>query len=295
VVTPPLLLLAAAVATAACSGKPRPDGAGSAGVGDSSGSSVAGSGTAGSAVATGSAGSAGAAGSAAGQAGSGSKLGDVQIRVEWADVPSDARASPGRTPCNTPRSPSVTPTPTWGIPDAIVLVEGARVDSTEAHIVLADCALSPRVAAGESLVIESAADRPASVALTKRADLSRPQSLAVAAVAAGPAPRLLRLPIAGHAVAVSLDPGGVYELATTDKDPETAWLAVPPAGAAAAVTDTSGQAVLRGLSPGPHAVTAWLPPRAGQAGHLARGTVTVAPGDLTELTVALSPASPPAP
>jgi hypothetical protein len=277
-----LLLLVAAAATA-CSGKPRPDGAGSSGPPGSgaSGGSSGSADSAGSAAA-----SAGSAGSAASTA---SKLGEVQLHVEWPDVPAAARSSPGRTPCNTPHAASVAPTPTWGIPDAIVIVDGAPAAAAESHVVLADCALSPRAAVGASLVVESAADRPASVTLSKRGELSKPESIAPGAAA----PRLLRLPIAGHAVSISLDPGGVYELATADKDPETAWLASPPSGATAVVTDASGQAVLRDLSPGPHAVTAWLPPRAGQPARLARGTVTVAPGQLAELTLQLAPIAPP--
>lgn len=279
-VTRALLLLAAA-----CSSKAHPDGVGSSGAGSAI---VAGSGSAGSGLAGSGSASSGSAGSSRP---AGPTHGEIQIRVEWADVPMAARASPGRTPCNTPRATPVSPTPTWGIPDAIVIVDGARADSAESRVVLADCALSPRAAVGSSLVIESAADRPASVALSKRGELSKPES-----VARGPAagaPRLLRLPIAGHAVSVSLDPGALYELATADKDPETAWLAAPPSGAAAAVTDTSGQAMLRDVPPGPHAVTAWLPPRAGQPARLARGTVTAAPGQLAELTLQLAPIAPP--
>jgi hypothetical protein len=269
----PLLLFAAALA--ACSGKARTDGAGSAHPAGSAGATDA-------AGAAGSAGSAGAAGSAAAPA----PTGDIQIRVEWADVPAVARASPGRTPCNTPRSPSVAPTATWGIPDAIVLVEGARSDSAEARIVLADCALSPRIAIGSSLLIESAVDRPATVTLAKRAELSKPEAVSAPT---GAARRTLRLPIAGHAVAVPLDAGGAYELATADKAPETAWLIAPHAGVTAAVTDASGQVVLRGVAPGAHAVTAWLPPRAGQPARIARGTITAVADTLAELTLQLAP------
>jgi hypothetical protein len=167
-----------------------------------------------------------------------------------------------------------------------VVVEGARSDSAEARVVLADCALSPRAAAaGSSLVVESAADRPASVLLAKRADLAKLEALAPSAT-----PRTLRLPIAGHAVAVSLEPGGVYELATGPKDPETSWIIA--AATAAAVTDASGHALLRGIPAGPHAITAWLPPRAGQPARIARGTVTAVAGELAELTLTLQPASP---
>jgi len=275
---PPLLALPAA----ACSSKVRTDGSGS--------SSLAGSsGAAGSGSSAGSAGS-GSAGSSATSSGASSGPGEVHIHVEWADVPVAARASPGRTPCNTPRSPSVAPTTTWGIPDAIVIVDGARVDAAEPRVVLAECALSPRVAVGSSLIVESAADRPASVTLAKRAELPKLESAASGAAAA---PRVLRLPIAGHAVAISLDAGGIYELATADKDPETAWIVSPRPGAAVAVTDASGQAVLHDIPAGAHAVTAWLPPRAGQPARLARGTITVTAGTLAELAVQLAPISSP--
>src|SRR5262245_51125293 len=73
-------------------------------------------------------------------------VGDVQVRVEWKNVPLAARSSPGRTPCDTPRAPTVTPTTTWGVPGAAVLVEGVTKDLGEARIVLAGCALAPRVA-----------------------------------------------------------------------------------------------------------------------------------------------------
>jgi hypothetical protein len=177
-----------------------------------------------------------------------------------------------------------------------VLVEGARADSAETRIVLADCTLTPRVAVGTSLVIESGTERSASVSLSKRGELSKLESTRAASTGTAPAgaaptgsaSRVLRLPIAGHSVSVALDAGAVYQLATTDKDPETAWLAAPSAGAAAAVTDAAGQVVLRGVSIGSHAVTAWLPPRAGQPARLARGAVTVAPGELAELTLQLA-------
>ena len=278
---------AAVVAVPACSSKARVvedarsagSGAGGAAGSGSSGSSGAGS--------SGAAGPAASGGSGAGAVPSVPRLGDVQIRVEWANVPAAARASPGRTPCNTPRAPSVAPTPTWGVPDAVVILDGARAAAGEARVVLADCALLPRVAIGASLVVESATERPASVRLAKRADLTKLDAVPAAAAAGSAAPRTLRLPIAGHAVAVSLEAGGVYELATTAKDPETSWI-VAAVLSAAAVTDAAGQAVLRAVSPGPHAVTAWLPPRAGQPARLARGTVTAVAGEVTELTLQLA-------
>lgn len=211
------------------------------------------------------------------------KLGAAQIRVEWRDVPLAARASPGRTSCGTPRAPAVAPTATWGIPGAILLVENAPTATAEARVVFADCAFAPRAAAGSTLLLESAVDRPTTATLAKRAALA-----SLDALAAG-TPRSLRLPIAGHTVSVALEPGAVYELAAPGADRETAWLVAPPAGTAAAITDDAGEATLRELAPGPHAVTAWLPPRAGQPARLARGTVTVVAGDVAALTLSLAP------
>src|SRR5262249_37046318 len=97
--------------------------------------------------------------------------GDVQIRVEWHDVPTAARTSPGRTTCGTPRHPAVAPTATWGVPDAIVAIEvdhGRAMSAPDARVVLEHCALSPRVlVAGPSLAIASAADAPAKLQLAR--------------------------------------------------------------------------------------------------------------------------------
>jgi len=211
--------------------------------------------------------------------------GDLQIRVEWRDVPVAARSSPGRTPCGTPRAPSVAPTTTWGIPDALVVVDGAPASPTAlarpaVRVTLADCALTPRLAAGSALAITSAADRPARLALRKRGAIDQ---LAVRLTAGDPVPVLL--PIAGHTVTAALDPGAIYSLETDGPDPELAFIAALPA----AVTDASGHAVVRDLAPGPHAVAAWLPPRAGQPARSGRGTATIVGGELAELTITLAP------
>ena len=214
-------------------------------------------------------------------AGSGSagSSGEVAIRIEWKNVPSAMRASPGRTPCNTPRAAAVAPTTTWGVPDVLVLVEGAPPVAHEARITLADCALSPRLAIGTSFVLESAVDRPAKLALSRRGEASK-----LPAVAAGEA-RTILMPIAGHAVTLPLDPDGVYQLGTDGKDPELAWLVV----ASGAITDASGLATIRNVPLGAHAVTAWLPPRGGQPARKATGKVTVVANDLAELTLELVP------
>ena len=204
--------------------------------------------------------------------------GEVQVRVEWKDVPTALRASPGRTPCNTPRPAAIAPTTTWGVPDVFVVVEGAPKppgQPAESRVTLADCALAPRVAVGSALVVDSTLERPAKLAITRRGELAKLDALADGT------PRPIQLPIAGHAVAIALDANGVYQLALGD---ETAWIVAGPA----AITDASGVATLRNVGAGAHAVTAWLPPRSGQPARVARGTITVVANELAELTLDLA-------
>jgi hypothetical protein len=204
--------------------------------------------------------------------------GDLQVRVEWPDVPVAARSSPGRTPCGTPRTPSVAPTTTWGIPDALVVVEGAprAAAPPTARVTLADCALTPRITAGAALAITGAVDRPARLVLRNRGTLDH-------LTAGEPVP--VQLPIAGHTVLAALAAGAIYSLETDAPDPEVAFIAAVPGQ----VTDAAGHALVRDLPAGAHAVTAWLPPRAGQPARIGRGTATVTGGELTELTITLAP------
>lgn len=204
-----------------------------------------------------------------------SATGDLQVRVEWKDVPIAMRASPGRTACNTPRAPVVAPTTTWGIPDVIVVIEGVRIPPRDPRVVLAECALEPRALAGGDVVVASATDRPARVTLAKRG------TLADLAKLAAPAPRTILLPIAGHAVKLPLETDAIYELAA---DGETAWIVT---AANAGVTDAHGQLVLRDIAVGKYAITAWLPPRAGGPAKRATGTATVTADDLAELVLEL--------
>jgi len=203
------------------------------------------------------------------------KPGDLQVRVEWRDVPVPMRASPGRTACNTPRAPAVAPTTTWGIPEVVVFVDGATIASTSTRIVLADCALAPRLVAATSIVVESAVDRPAKLTFAKRGELATLDKLDKGS------PRPIQLPIAGHAVALPLDANGIYELAA---DAETAWIVASPS---AGVTEPNGALLVKDLAPGTYLVTAWLPPRAGAAAKIARGSATVVAGDLADITLEL--------
>lgn len=205
--------------------------------------------------------------------------GDVHVRVEWTAVPPAARSSPGKTGCGTPRAPAVAPTTTWGIPEVVVLVDGAPGVLGETRVRLADCALSPRIAIGSTLVVESASDKPAKLVLSHRA---RASDLRVEIKSSIPA-RTIQLPIAGHAVTASLVDGAVFELTSDKGDP--AWIVA----AQAAVTDPSGVVIVRDVPPGVHAVRAWLPPRGNQPARHAVGQVTVVDGDLAELTLQLVP------
>jgi hypothetical protein len=246
---------------AACSGKPRPEEATHAPAHDDT-------------AAPGDAGRAGDALAAR------PATGDLQIRVEWPDVPVAARTSPGRTPCHTPRAPSVAPTTTWGVPDALVVVDGAVPLLASARITLEDCTLTPRIAVGSALAITSAVDRPAKLVLRKRGTIATLGHLADG----DPIPVLL--PIAGHTVTTALDTGAIYSLETDAADPEVAFIAAVPSGY---VTEASGQVIAQDLAVGAHAITAWLPPRAGQPARTGHGTATVTAGELTELTVTLAP------
>ena len=201
--------------------------------------------------------------------------GDLQVRVEWKDVPIPMRASPGKTACKTPRLPVVAPTTTWGIPDVLVVVDGATVPSVASRIVLADCVLAPRIVASSTPTVESAVDRPVRLAFTKRGELAALDKLDKGK------PRPVQLPIIGHTVSLPVDANGVYELALDD---ESAWIV---ASASAGVTEANGALLVKDLAPGTYAVSAWLPPRAGGQAKLVKGTATVIAGDLAELTLSL--------
>jgi len=262
------------VGLVACSSKPRPEDAVRGGRDAPAGSAVSDASAPGSAAAP----PADAAGrDALPGAPVGGATGDLQIRVEWANVPVAARSSPGRTPCNTPRAPSVAPTTTWGIPDALVVINGAAPPATIAHITLADCTLSPRVAIGASLAVTSAVERPAKLVLRKRGTLDQ--------LVAGD-PISVMLPIAGHTVTAAIDAGAIYSLETDAAEPEIAFIASVSNGY---VTEANGQVIAYHLIPGVHTATAWLPPRAGQPARVGHGTARVVAGDLTALTIRLGP------
>jgi hypothetical protein len=210
--------------------------------------------------------------------------GDVQIRVEWKDVPVEARASAGRTACGTAKAASVAPTTTWGIPDVVVMVDanhGKAMPSAErTRVVLEHCALAPRVAIVESpLIVASAMDAPSKLTFAKLA-VARPL---VAPTAPAPPGTSIQLPIAGHEAALALDPDSIAEL-RSDDDSAIAVVAPTPYFA---ITEANGQVVLRDVPIGTFEIAAWLPARAGQPARAARGKVTVTSGALAEVTLTL--------
>ena len=89
------------------------------------------------------------------------------------------------------------------------------------------------------------------------------------------------MPIAGHEVEVALDAGAIYRIAAGD---ESAWI-VATDHPFVVVTESTGTVLLRDVPAGTHAVTAWLPPRAGQPARTAHGTVTLAAGGFAEVTL----------
>ena len=206
--------------------------------------------------------------------------GDLQIRVEWKNVPAAMRNSPVPTPCSTPRAPALAPTTTWGVPDAFVIVEGGS-PPLEARVVLADCALHPRVVAGSVLVVESAVDHPARLTLVRHGAIG---DLAAGALHSGER-RVIQLPIAGHAVSIALEANAVYQLATDGADPETAWIV----SGSSYATDATGQVVVKGLPVGARRVAAWLPARGNLTVRFATGTSAIVANELAELTIDLAP------
>jgi hypothetical protein len=229
--------------------------------------------------------------------------GDVQIRVEWKDVPVEARASAGRTACGTAKQAAVAPTTTWGIPDVVVMIDAnhgkamlgsgpgtgsgpgsgsgsiTRGDSGQ-RIVLEHCALSPRVAIVESpMIVASAMDAPTKLTVSK---LGAARPLAIPTVAA-PTATSVQLPIAGHEAALALDADSLTEL-RADDDSAIAVVAPTPYYA---ITETNGQVVLRDVPVGTFEIAAWLPARAGQAARAAKGKITVTAGALAEVTLTL--------
>ncbi len=206
--------------------------------------------------------------------------GEVRIRVEWKDVPVDARRSPGRTSCGTPRPAAVEPTTLWGIPDVFVALDAeATQGHAPARIVVDPCGLAPRAAiTSGTFTVASAVETPTKV------DVQGAGKLPLGGAVANDKSRPVYLPIAGHAVEVPVEGGAIVRVIAGSED---AWV-VATENPFIAVTESSGNVLLRDVPAGTHAITAWLPPRSGQPARLGRGEVTVTAGALAEVTVDIS-------
>ncbi len=217
-------------------------------------------------------------------------MGDVQVRVEWKDTPVAARASVGRTTCNTAKVAAVAPTTTWGIPDVIVMIDvdhGKAFSPIEqARIVIARCELAPHVLVlppKTPVILASATDLPQRLGYAKRGP-ARPLAIPPEQVAKAAAiDKPILLPVVGHEVALTLDPNAITAI---QADEDLAIVVTPPQPYYA-ITEANGQVVLRDVPIGTFAVMALLPTRGGQAARVAHGTVTVAAGGLADVTLSL--------
>jgi hypothetical protein len=215
--------------------------------------------------------------------------GDAQLRVEWKDPPLEARASGGRTKCNTAKGPAVAPTTTWGIPDVIVMIEVDHGKDFAAagppRIVIAKCELAPHVlvvAPKVPLIVASGSAQPQQLDYSTL-EPAHPLALPPEQVAKAALAKPLLLPIIGHEVALTLDPGAIVAL----RAEEDLAIVVTPTQPYYAVTEANGQAVLRDVPVGTFVVRALLPARGGQLARIAHGTVTVVAGGLAEVTLSL--------
>lgn len=208
------------------------------------------------------------------------KTGDVQIRVEWKDVPQALRVSPGATPCGRPAPAPLAPTTTWGIPDAFVSIEvdhGKPLPALRPRLVLEDCLLAPRVAiAGDMLVLASATEQPTALQLAEVGKLPLGSALQPGT------PRTLHLPVVGHEVETALGRGNLYTVTFGTSEVATIVAASTPY---VAITESTGQVVIRDVPIGAHPVRVWLPRRGALEPRLATATVTVTAGALAEVTV----------
>ena len=215
--------------------------------------------------------------------------GDAQLRVEWKDTPTAARASAGRTKCNTAKVPAVAPTTTWGIPDVLVMIDvdhgKAFAPIEQARIVIARCELAPHVLVlppKTVLIVASAAELPQRLGYSTLA-LARALALPPAQVPKAAIDKPILLPVVGHEVALTLDPVAI----TAIKADEDLAIVVTPNQPYYGITEANGQIVLRDVPVGTYSVMALLPARGGQDARIAHGTVTVAEGGLAEVTLAL--------
>ena len=205
--------------------------------------------------------------------------GDVLVHVVWPDTPIELRQSPGRTSCNTPRLGDVAPSTTWGIADVVVMADAGQGSAGDVRVTARPCELAPRVAIGARAIVDSQTEAPVELAVATAGD---PHALSAATTATAGSAETVRLPVVGHAATIAVD--GVARIGL-GSDLDATW--VVDWTTAGGITDAAGQVTLRALPPGAHAIVAWLPPRAGHAARIAKGTATVVAGQLVETTLDL--------
>jgi hypothetical protein len=215
-----------------------------------------------------------------------SKTGDVQVRVEWKDVPATLRASAGRAACGEPAQPALAPTTTWGIPEVFVEIEtdhGKAPPEDTARVEVSACGIAPRVAiTGPTVAIASTAEEPL------RLHLHPTNKLPLGTELPDVAATEIDLPILGHEAIATLEPGRVYQLALVDSPGSEHAAIISATTPYTAVTEANGQVIVRDVPIGTYPVRAWLYPRDNAPSKIANGTVTVTDGALAEVTLDLS-------
>lgn len=215
----------------------------------------------------------------------------VTIKVHWPDAPASARASPGYTPCHTPRPPRARVHTLHGVAGAMVVLEGGPAGAAAAppardlRLTVRDCALEPVAAlARPGAAVEVQSQDGAHVIVVEH--LGQPWQ---GGDGAPRAERLARahLPVVGHTAAVTVDAPGAIRISADRAD--VAWVLVAP-HAHAGISDEIGAVALGEVPPGRYRAIAWLPPAAGQPAVGGSAEVVVAGGGAVEAIVTLAPA-----
>lgn len=219
--------------------------------------------------------------------------GTVAVTVIWPDAPPAVRASPGVTPCATPRPPRATIGALHGVAGAVVMIEGVVAGkrpppAAPVRLTVRDCAIAPRIAIqpriGATLEVQAQDDVDRAIAI---GELGPAWTAAPAAAEAAGAQGVTRARLAGwgHTVSLPLAAAGVRRI-EADGVADAAHVVVTDQPYAA-VTGDDGAVALDQVPAGTHAVVAWLPPAADQPAQVARGQVTVVAGDKVDITLRL--------
>ena len=215
----------------------------------------------------------------------------LEVHVEWASAPPAMRTRPGVTACGTPRAPRVQVHTLGGVAGALVVVDidaGRALDAAAPtpDVVVAGCAIGPRLVVQPRVpadVVVRSNDLRRQVVTLREVGASTGAGLGALALDDGAGPSVT-LPWAGAAVQRALAGPTVLRAALVGAEGDAAWV-VATGTPYAGVTDETGVVRLGDAPAGTFAVTAWLPPAAGQAARLARGMVSVVAGAPATLTL----------